>query len=188
MAIDHKHHKGNFEDMSEAMKSITKVVTVLKDTLTERVNTLNDCVKNIQQYVLRNSDTEKDLLQRQEYYAKKMEEIDKLLQTTNTNKKKFKNIEEGCGRTRNECEKVATLLDDLTKDKTEFCTKYRQLKQKAEDSVKAVTEQLIKNQHDITMIELNEHTEIELVTSVKKADVNIIMKPQHKKSILSLLM
>ena len=185
MAIDHKHHKGNFEDMSEAMKSITKEITVLKDSITEKVNNMNDFVENIQHLVKRNTDTEKDLLQRQQYYAKKMEEIDKLLKTTNTNKKIFKNIEEGCERTRNECEKVVASLDDLTKDKTGFCTKYRQFKEKAEDakgSIRAATEQMI-DQHDLPVIELNEHIETELVKSVKKADANLTIKPQHKKSV-----
>ena len=179
MAIDHKHHKGNFEDMSEAMKNMMNDADKLKNTLREKEIELVHFDENIQQQAKNNSDTEKELLERQKYHAEKMKEIGELLKTTSKNKETLKNLEEGCVRTRNACEELAASLETSIRDKEGFCYKYSQLKEKAEDAVN----KKIMVEYVIQIIELNEHIDMELVKSTEQADVNTILKQCDKKPL-----
>ena len=166
MAVDHKHHKGNFEDMSEAMTEETKV---MKESVKQAVCQMNDYAEILQRHSISNVETEKELLQRRKYYYLQLELTDKLLKKTENNKKMFDGIEVTCRRIRKKCEQVTSSLNVLTEDKTNFYySKYTQLKQKAEDSVKAVQKQLAV-QYDISMIELNEHKHEVLVKHIQPA-------------------
>ena len=171
MAVDHKHHKGNFEDMSEAMTGETEI---MKESVKQATCQMNDYAEIIQRHAISNVKTEKELLQRKKYYCLQLELIDKLLKKTENNKKKFDGIEVSCGRIRKECEQVTSSLNVLTEGKTNFYySKYTKLKQKAEDSVKAVQKQLAV-QYDISMIELNEQKHEVLVKHIQPADISVI--------------
>ena len=169
--------KVRYEQPTDRMTTLQKEAAATKDSIDEEITKLDVYVNKIRHNSIMNSSTESDLLQRKTYHTNKVKEIDKLIIKTNSNSNKFLDIEETCMEIRNQCSKVSSCLDVLIRDKMIAFVDYTELKEKTEDSVRAVREQL-EVQYDIPLIELNEHIEIELVNSITMADINMPLKSE----------
>ena len=144
MEVWHPNHQEHVEELSTAiMVNLHECVENLQDTVKGELKQISEYPEKVKELDKINRNTEKELLNYKKYHSDKLKEIDELILITNENKKVYDTITESCVQASINLLNVTASVYNLPRNTPGLCTKYAQLRQKAND-IRALREKITK--------------------------------------------
>ena len=136
--LDHKEHKAYFVEYKEGIQNLQEEAKSMLSSLSKGISSIEGHLHHSAAQYKITANMKRNLLDQKENLAKQEKYVDKMLGVVKKNTDEYEKMMVSCLEIKDLCGVRAASMKTMSVDNTDFCSRYGQLKQQAEETLAEV--------------------------------------------------